>query len=286
MTRTCPDKDVKFYLFTPENPDEREAIHVEDTWEQSNLSSSHYNPMYPVKIIIHGYNSDMELTPLIDMKQEYLKRGSYNLFYVDWGVLGPAPCESCFLRVNCQLSINCDFHQLSGYPAAVHNTRHVGQCVAQLIQRIRETGNKEIHLIGFSLGAHVTNYASTTLKPDFLLPRITGLDPAMPLFVTADLDNKLDATDAEFVDVIHTNALVQGKVEQCGHVDFYLNGGVYQPGCSSFSIFQCSHHRAPEYFGESIRSTVGFWGWECQSFIYYVFGWCKPVIDLQALAGE
>lgn len=47
----------------------------------------------------------------------------------------------------------------------------------------------------------------------------------MPLFVTADLDNKLDASDATFVDVFHTNALVQGKIEQCGHVDYYFNGG-------------------------------------------------------------
>jgi hypothetical protein len=80
----------------------------------------------------------------------------------------------------------------------------------------------------------------------------------MPLFVTADLDNKLDASDATFVDVFHTNALVQGKVEQCGHVDYYFNGGIYQPvrlptaslievtevfifqGCSSTTIFQCS----------------------------------------------
>lgn len=65
----------------------------------------------------------------------------------------------------------------------------------------------------------------------------------MPLFVTADADNKLDSSDAEFVDVFHTNALVQGKIEQCGHVDFYLNGGVYQPGClqaGTNHIFQCS----------------------------------------------
>lgn len=92
------------------------------------------------------------------------------------------------------------------------------------------------------------------------------LDPAMPLFVTADIDNKLDASDAEFVDVLHTNSLVQGKVERCGHVvsifyevqkfllfnplntfflkfqDFYLNGGIIQPGCNGFGInpFQCS----------------------------------------------
>lgn len=62
----------------------------------------------------------------------------------------------------------------------------------------------------------------------------------MPLFVTADSDNKLDASDADFVDVFHTNALVQGKIEQCGHVDFYLNGGIYQPGCNADHIFQCS----------------------------------------------
>lgn len=53
----------------------------------------------------------------------------------------------------------------------------------------------------------------------------------MPLFITAPASQKLDPTDAEFVDVIHTNALVQGKIERCGHVDFYMNGGILQPGC-------------------------------------------------------
>lgn len=64
----------------------------------------------------------------------------------------------------------------------------------------------------------------------FLLKNL-GLDPALPLFITASSENKLDASDAEFVDVIHTNALVQGKIERCGHVDFYMNGGILQPGC-------------------------------------------------------
>lgn len=154
------------------------------------------------------------------------------------------------------------------------------------MKRIRESGNTDIHLIGFSLGAHVTNYVSQALKNEFLIPRISGLDPAMPLFVTADNDNKLDSSDAEFVDVIHTNALVQGKIERCGHVDFYLNGGVYQPGCNPDHGFQCSHHRAPEYYAESIRSMIGFWGWRCESYLYYLFGMCKPSSEEQAVAGK
>lgn len=60
---------------------------------------------------------------------------------------------------------------------------------------------------------------------------IAGLDPALPLFITASDEDKLDKSDAMFVDVIHSNALIQGKIEQCGHADFYMNGGVLQPGC-------------------------------------------------------
>lgn len=47
---------------------------------------------------------------------------------------------------------------------------------------------------------------------------------------------KLDASDAVFVDVIHTDAenLAQwgfGTSETCGHLDFWPNDGVQQPGC-------------------------------------------------------
>jgi hypothetical protein len=65
------------------------------------------------------------------------------------------------------------------------------------------------------------------------LRHVSGLDPAMPFFVTVNKDQKLDASDAAFVDVIHTNAFVQGKIEASGDVDFYVNGGISQPGCWS-----------------------------------------------------
>lgn len=232
--RKCPDSDIKFYLFTKKNPNDRQFITAGDKWENSNLSTSNFNPDMPTKVIMHGFNSDMYLTSLIDMKDgkrrrrrnelflilnpinshplpEYLQRGEYNLFYIDYSDLARGPC----------------------YIQAVHNIRHVGKCLGNLLNLIYETGAKDVHLIGFSLGAQLANFAAIAIRPK-KLPRITGLDPAMPLFLSVSNDDKLDPTDAKFVDVYHTNAFVQGKVEQCGHVDFYFNGGIIQPGCATW----------------------------------------------------
>jgi pancreatic lipase-related protein 2 len=135
---------------------------------------------------------------------EYLHRDSYNIFFVDWFNLSSSFC----------------------YPAVVHNIPHVGACTAQLVSRIRDAGGVDIHVIGFSLGAQVTNYVANELKPDYVLPRITGLqcfffrkknrfqdiklslvglDPALPLFITSNKAHKLDPSDAMFVDVFHCN---------------------------------------------------------------------------------
>lgn len=69
VNHKCPDEEnIKIYLFTRRNPNDRQRIHVDETWEKSNLSTSFFNPADPVKIIIHGYNSDMFLSSLIEMK--------------------------------------------------------------------------------------------------------------------------------------------------------------------------------------------------------------------------
>ncbi|XP_055381691.1 pancreatic lipase-related protein 2-like [Condylostylus longicornis] len=256
INRSCPDTDIKFYLFTRSNRHDRQFIHIDETKSKSNLSESFFNPRNPTKIIIHGYNSDMYLGPLISMKEEYLQIRDYNLFYVDWSILATGPC----------------------YFSAVHNTRHAGNCIGQLVQRILDEGSANIHLIGFSLGAHVPNYVAQNVG-SFIIPRITGLDPAMPLFITASKDNKLDSSDAAFVDAFHTNAFVQGKIERCGHADFYMNGGIIQPGCEN-NPFACSHHRAADYYTESIRSVKNFWGWPCSSYISYLLGLCPPTNNL------
>lgn len=68
LDRKCPDDEVKFWLFTRSNVNDKQLIHVDNTVENSNLSSSFFDPRHSTKIIIHGYRSDIYLTPLHEMK--------------------------------------------------------------------------------------------------------------------------------------------------------------------------------------------------------------------------
>lgn len=64
--------------------------------------------------------------------------------------------------------------------------------------------------------------------------RVTGLDPAGPLFTTpliVSADNRLASTDANFVQAIHTNANAFGAGICLGDADFWANGGILQPVC-------------------------------------------------------
>jgi hypothetical protein len=63
---------------------------------------------------------------------------------------------------------------------------------------------------------------------------VAGLDPAYPGFSMDNTDARLDVTDAEFVDIIHTNSalLFSGGLSfptPIGHADFWPNGGSDQP---------------------------------------------------------
>ena len=67
------------------------------------------------------------------------------------------------------------------------------------------------------------------------------MDPAGPLFEGYDPEVRLDPTDADFVDVIHSNGESLffgglGAYSAMGHVDFYPNGGRMQKGCSNIFL--------------------------------------------------
>ena len=73
------------------------------------------------------------------------------------------------------------------------------------------------------------------MEPWASLNRITGLDPAGPAFELARKEVRIDKSDANFVDIIHTNGGNEndgflGMNNAVGHADFFPNGGHTQVG--------------------------------------------------------
>lgn len=171
------------------------------------------------------------------------------------------------------------------YLRSATDTKIVGQLTAEMIDYLHtehKADYDQIHIIGHSLGAHVAGYAGSHTKFGNV-SRITGLDPAKPFFYFSSEDDRLDKSDGQFVDVIHTSSLYISFLQPVGHIDFYPNTGYPpQPGCSlnPFELADaCSHARAHEFFLESI-SESGFYGYECDSRSSFNQGKCttNPVI--------
>ncbi|RZF45335.1 hypothetical protein LSTR_LSTR010422 [Laodelphax striatellus] len=242
-------QQVNFYLFTRKTANSPFEINY------NNIEEAPFLPSAPLKIMIHGYTGWKDYSPNMELRPAYFKKSDYNLLSIDWSILGKEGC----------------------YVEATRNVKPVGQCVARMLEKIvyvrREMKPEDVHVIGFSLGAHVAGFVGKSLV-QFKAKRITGLDPALPLF--DDLFNSgssLSKEDAEFVDVIHSNGGMKGKSFDVGHIDFYANGGSLQPGCATTNT-SCHHVRAVEIFAESIYSESGFYGFECSSLMHYMSTCC------------
>jgi pancreatic triacylglycerol lipase len=152
------------------------------------------------------------------------------------------------------------------YIGAANRVPTVGQFVASYLDFLHENGLitfDRTTLIGFSLGAHITGLAGKNVRRG-RINSIIGLDPAGPLFSVRNPAGRIDAGDADYVEIIHTNGptlLVAGAGigAPIGHADFWPNGGTSQPGCLTNT---CSHGRAVEFYVESIRNN-GFSALRC-----------------------
>ncbi|XP_017484001.1 PREDICTED: lipase member I-like [Rhagoletis zephyria] len=207
-----------------------------------------FKPELDTKMLVHGWKASTQSRSIQLIRDAYNRRGNMNVFAINWR----DQAESIYYLKPARYSI------------------HVGRAVSRLIDLLVEkhyADPQRIHLIGHSLGAHIMGYAGSFAR--YRVGRITGLDPARPAFENCiGPENHLDATDAEFVDIIHSCAGILGFQKPIGSVDFYPNGGrAPQPGCSELAkIFTgCSHGRASEYFAESVHSDKGFYASACNS---------------------
>ena len=77
-----------------------------------------------------------------------------------------------------------------------------------LFQNNHGASIEQFHIIGHSLGSQVAGYAGERIQKltGKKIGRISGLDPASPLFEDMPTFVRLDPSDAIFVDVIHSDA--------------------------------------------------------------------------------
>jgi len=246
------NEDVHFFLYTKtaQNPVELSVGCV------NCLEDSMFDRNAPVKFVCHGFMSDYQSNINVLMREGYYRSSQYmNVIVVNWENLAAAPW----------------------YETAALNTKPVGAHVGVFVDFLVNSGYttySKVHFSGHSLGSHVGGYTGAhTLQK---IARITGLDPALPLFGERPDSERLDPSDADFVDVIHTSGGSLAFQDPRGHVDFYPNNGqAYQPGCSVDLIHTCSHSRAYEFMSESVWHTNGFPSYKCNSWADYDAGRCS-----------
>ncbi|XP_063361542.1 uncharacterized protein LOC134650516 [Cydia amplana] len=231
----------------------------------------------PTRIIVHGFGSNCDNVWVYEMRSALMAVEECNVVCVDWEGGATMP----------------------NYLRAAANTRLVGKQLAMLLQGFAKHIDlrfEDVHLIGFSLGAHVAGFAGSELRN---ISRITGLDPAGPLFEFQDPRARLDRGDAAFVDVIHSNGETLilgglGAAQPLGHVDFYPNGGRVQHGCSNLFVGAvsdlvlpwaaasvegrslCNHRRAYKFFTDSVSPKCHFPAFPCADYDTFLEGRCFP----------
>lgn len=140
-----------------------------------------------------------------------------------------------------------------------------------------------MNLLGFSLGAQILARASRRVQAlssrQHIIGRLTGLDPWNLGPITGITIGRLSSADAQWVESIHTENPNRGDHSSMGHVQFYFNGGLSQPQCTSIiptSRWDCSHNLALTYWAESVRSSVPtFPALQCSSWDLYTSGACN-----------
>ncbi|XP_013148487.1 PREDICTED: lipase member H-like [Papilio polytes] len=216
----------RYWLYTRRNPTNSQII---TNGNANSVRNSNYNGNRPLKVIVHGWNSDgnSKVNPLVTAA--FLAVQDCNVIVVDWRRLAN-----------------------SNYVTASNGVRGVGEFLGNFLTWLLSTGGgnwDNVHLVGFSLGAHVVGNVRRTAggRPR----RVTGLDPAGPRF--GGNSNALNRNGGRYVETIHTDGGLLGIFDPIAHCDFYPNGGRNrQPGCSNSS---CSHSRAYELFASTVRTN-------------------------------
>ncbi|KAI4892302.1 hypothetical protein NFI96_006563 [Prochilodus magdalenae] len=212
----------------------------------------------PTTFVIHGYRPTGSPPIWMDwVVENLLKCNDINAIVVDWN--------------RGATNIN--------YLKVVENTRKVAQNLTAFIQKLQDRGASlsSIHMIGVSLGAHISGFTGANFNGS--IGRITALDPAGPSFTGKPPEDRLDPSDAQFVDAVHTDMDALGFRKPLGHIDFYANGGADQPGCpktifSGSKYFKCDHQRSVFLYLDTLNKTSSITAYPCSNYSDFLDGKC------------
>ncbi|KAI5636365.1 lipase domain-containing protein [Phthorimaea operculella] len=225
--------EIHFLFFNRINPKQFKEIKLKSI---ESLQKSNYSFNHSSKIIIPGWISNDKTTVAIEtLKDALVNKTNSNIIVVNWNKLASGQ-----------------------YKAAYAFSNTVAFVLIEFIKFMIDNGlsSKQLHLIGHSIGAHIAGIAGKYFRDqNKTIDAITGLDPAYPRYKFATEDERLDAEDAKLVEVIHTNGGFWGYRGTIGHIDFFPNGGRYQPGCCHDIRELCAHDRAIWYYAYSITGT-------------------------------
>ncbi|XP_078038270.1 uncharacterized protein LOC144470691 [Augochlora pura] len=237
---------VLFELFTKSQPKKEQRLYVGDV---EALKKSNIDFSKPTKIVTHGWINSAKDDAVAMVRDAYMEQGDYNVIGIDWGSIAFRP-----------------------YGWASRRVPVVGKYCASFIDFLQSQGldPSMLTVVGHSLGAHVAGLAARFAQSQ--VEHVVALDPALPNFVLAGPGERVSRGDANYVEVMHTDAGFYGYVEPIGDIDFYPNGGSQQPGCVSNV---CSHLRAFKYFAESLNSKAGFVAYKCESYSKFQDGVCS-----------
>ncbi|KAJ1119423.1 hypothetical protein NDU88_007609 [Pleurodeles waltl] len=245
--------EVQLLLYTRENKDCAGNLNKENS-----TAFKYVNVTRKFTFIIHGYRPTGSPPVWIDdIVNDMLSLEDMNVIIVDWN----------------RGATTIIYH------SAAARTKKVAVILKKLIDDLLKEGAslESIYMIGVSLGAHIAGFVGSMYNGK--LGRITGLDPAGPLFSGKPPDERLDPTDALFVDVIHTDIDALGYRENLGHIDFYPNGGTDQPGCpqtifSGSQYWKCDHQRSVFLYLSSLKQSCDVMTYPCDSYKDYRSGKC------------
>uniref|UniRef100_A0A1L8DJ03 Putative vitellogenin n=1 Tax=Nyssomyia neivai TaxID=330878 RepID=A0A1L8DJ03_9DIPT len=230
-----------FFFYGPAFADNK-VYELNDT--ASVLKHPKFDTNKPTVLYIHGYLETMDVESIQVIADAYLARNDHNILILDWAELADGN------------------YLIDAFP----NLKPLAHALAREILKMAMDGMRldKFHVVGHSMGSQLGGYIGREVMRQSdkgaKLKRITALDPAFPgFYFPLKITGCLSTKDAEFVDVIHTDAWLYGTPWPTGHADFWPNRGkTLQPGCPKRNYKMltdndlCSHRRSWRFWAESV----------------------------------